>query len=78
MVANICMFVSVVIGSCCDVQSLWLTINMVTVCSSSLAATLVHWMASRVMLCSVAYARPIPFHMEDFAWSNESNIMSRL
>lgn len=34
-------------GSCCDVQSLWLTIRMVIVRASSLDAILAQWMAFR-------------------------------
>ena len=51
---------------------------MVIVCASSLAAILTQWMASRVVQRSVGYARPIPFHLEDFAWPREPNIISRL
>ena len=51
---------------------------MVTMRSSSLAAILAQWMVSRVVLYSVGYARPIPFHLEDFASPKEPNIMSRL
>ena len=40
MAATICMYVLVVSGSCYDVQSLWLTIRMVIVCASFLAAIL--------------------------------------
>ena len=51
MVARMCMFAFVLIGSCCSVQSLWLTISMVIVCASSLAAILAQWMASKVVMC---------------------------
>ena len=67
-----------VIGSCCDVQSLCLIIRMVTVCASSLVFIRTQWMASRDMLWYVGYARPIPFHLEDFACPMEPNIISRL
>ena len=40
MVAIVCMLLFVVSGSCCDVQSLWLTISMVIVFVFSLAAIL--------------------------------------
>ena len=78
MVTSMCMFVFVVIGSCCDVQSLRLTISMVIVCASSLAAILARWMATRVVFVVCGYARPIPFHLEDFAWPREPNIISWL
>ena len=41
------MFALVMNGSCCDVQSLWLTIRMVIVRASSLDAILAQWMAFR-------------------------------
>lgn len=66
MVAIVCMSTCVVSGSC-DVQSLWLSIRMVIVCVSSLASILAQWMASKVVMWSMEYARPIPFHVEDFA-----------
>ena len=50
MVAIVCMSTFVVIGSCCDVQSLWLSIRMVNVCVSSLAAIRAQWMASSDVL----------------------------
>ena len=40
MVVIVCMFAYLVSGSCCGVQSLWLTIRMVIVCASSLVAVL--------------------------------------
>lgn len=78
MVTSMCMSTFVVIGNRCDVQSLSLTMSMVIVCASSLVAILAQWMASTVVLWSVGYARPIPFHMEDFVWPKEPNIISRL
>ena len=51
---------------------------MVIVHASSLVAILAQWMASRVVLWSVGYASPIPFHLEDFACPSEPNIISWL
>ena len=45
MVVIVCMSTFVVIGSCCDVQSLWVSIRMVNVRASSLAAIRAQWMA---------------------------------
>ena len=72
------MFVLVVRGSCCGIQSLWSTVNIVLVCVSSLAAILAQWMASRVVLWSGGNAMPIPSHLEDCALPKEPNSMSRL
>ena len=44
---------------------------------SSLAAILAQCMASAVVLWYVGNARPIPFHLEDWACPSEPNIMSR-
>ena len=76
MVAIVCMSTFVVGVICCGVQSLWLIIRMVVVLLSSLAATLAQWMASTIVLWSVGYARPMPFHLEDCACPMEP-IMSR-
>ena len=38
MVANMCVSALAVIGSCCVVQSLWLTMRMVAMCVSFLVA----------------------------------------
>jgi hypothetical protein len=51
---------------------------MVVVCASSLIVILAQWMASKVVLWSVGYARPIPFHLEDCACPREPNIIFRL
>jgi hypothetical protein len=59
-------------------QSLWLTIKMVVVFVSSLAAILAKWMAFTVVLWFVGYARPMPFHLEDCACPMKPNILSRL
>ena len=76
MVATICVSAFVVNGICCGVQSLWLIIRMVVVFVPSLAAIMAQWMASTVVLWSVGYARPMPFHMEDCACPMEPNILS--
>lgn len=76
MVARICMFTLLVIGSCCGVHSLWLTIRMVTARASSLAAIRAQWMASRVVLWPMECARPIPSHLEECACPREPNIIS--
>ena len=47
-------------------------------CVSSLTTILASWMASKVVLWFVGNARPIPFHLEDFAWPVEPNSMSQL
>ena len=52
--------------------------RMVAVFVSSLAAILAQWMASTVVLWSVGYARPMPFHLKVCAWPKEPNILSRL
>ena len=49
---------------------------MVIVCPSFLVAILVQGIASRVVLWSVGYARPIPFHLEDFMCLKEPNSIS--
>jgi hypothetical protein len=46
MDANVCMFACLVIGICCEVQSLWLIIKMMIIWLSSLAAILAQCMAS--------------------------------
>ena len=68
----------VVSGSCCGVQSLWLTVSIVLICVSSLAAILAQWMTSRVVLWSRGNAMPIPSHLEDCALPKDPNSMSRL
>ena len=50
MVAMMWMFVLDVSGSCCGVQSLWLSTSIVLVCVSTLAAILAQWLASRIVL----------------------------
>lgn len=50
IVVKTCMSDFVVSESFCVVQSLWLTIKMVIVLRSSLAAILAQWMASDVVL----------------------------
>ena len=78
MMAIVWVSTFVVNGICCDVQSLRLTMRMVVVLVSSLAAILAHWMASIVVLWSMGHARPMSFHLEDCACPMEPNIMSRL
>ena len=42
-------------------------------CPSSLVAILAQWIAYRVVLWSVGYAKPIPFHLENFMCLKEPN-----
>ena len=49
---------------------------MVMVFMSSLAAILAQCMASTVVLWSVGKARPMPFHLEEWARPSEPNNMS--
>ena len=44
----------------------------------SLVAILAQWMAFTVVLWSVGYARPMPFHLKVCVWPMEPNILSRL
>jgi hypothetical protein len=50
---------------------------MVMVFVSSLAAILAQCMASTVVLWFVGNARPMPFHLEEWACPSDPNIMSR-
>ena len=50
MVARVCMSPCAVSWICCEVESLWLFMRMVTVFVFSLAAILAQWIASTVLL----------------------------
>ena len=76
--ASICMSPCGEIGDCCVVQSLWLIMRILMVSTSSLAAMRAQWMASIVVLWSVWCARPIPFHLKDWACPKEPKILSQL
>ena len=51
---------------------------MVVVFGSALVAILAQCKASVVVLWSVGYASPVPFHLEDWACPMDPNIVSLL